>query len=63
MIRPRQDEVRAGRVNTFGAVTASLDDEGVSRMLSEVASRSVLISAATWRRENRCSISSARSCR
>jgi hypothetical protein len=42
-MRERQNEVRAGRTQTVGAMTKQLDGEGVSRMLSEVASRSVLI--------------------
>ena len=42
-MRERQNEVRAGRKQTVGAMTKQLDGEGVSRMLSEVASRSVLI--------------------
>lgn len=45
-MRKRQDAVRAAREETIEripAVTRELDGEGVSRMLSEVASRSVLI--------------------
>ena len=45
-MRKRQDAVRAGREQALDAmpgVTKQLDGEGVSRMLSEVASRSVLI--------------------
>lgn len=45
-IRKRQDVVRAERKHTLDAmpaVTKKLDGEGVSRVLSEVASRSVLI--------------------
>ena len=42
-MRERQSEVRAGRKQTVGAMTKQLDGEGVSRMLSEIASRSVLI--------------------
>ncbi len=45
-IRKRQDTVRAERkrtLETMPAVTKQLDGEGVSRMLSEIASRSVLI--------------------
>ena len=45
-MRKRQDAVRAEREQTLEAmpaVTRQLDGEGVSRMLSEVASRSVLI--------------------
>ena len=45
-MRKRQEEVRARRERTLGAVpgiTAKLDGASVSRMLSEVASRSVLI--------------------
>ena len=42
-MRAHQNEVRAGRKQTVGAMTKQLDGEGVSRMLSEVASRSVLI--------------------
>ena len=45
-MRKRQEAVRAEREQTLdrmSAVTRDLDGEGVSRMLSEVASRSVLI--------------------
>ena len=45
-LRKRQDRVRTHRVQTLDAMTAvtrELDGERVSRMLSEVASRSVLI--------------------
>jgi len=42
-MRKRQNQVRAGREQTVGAMTKQLDGEGVSRMLSEIASRSVLI--------------------
>jgi hypothetical protein len=45
-MKARQDAVRAARAETLNAmpaVTKQLDGEGVSRMLSEVANRSVLI--------------------
>jgi hypothetical protein len=42
-IRARQHEVRVGREQTVDVITKQLDGEGVSRMLSEIASRSVLI--------------------
>ena len=42
-LRARQNAVRAGREQAMGAMTRQLDGEGVSKMLSEVARRSVLI--------------------